>query len=88
MSQQKWQEEIRAERVRKDEKWGEQDHDPCYWITILIEEVGEAARAVLEGYCSGSELGRLTSELVQVAGVAIAFLESLDRREIKRRDRT
>jgi len=29
-------------------KWGPQSHPRAWWLTILAEEFGEAARAVLE----------------------------------------
>jgi NTP pyrophosphatase (non-canonical NTP hydrolase) len=36
---------IMAERARQDEKFGDQSaHSPVEWISILTEEVGEAAR--------------------------------------------
>ena len=41
-------EEVRFERGRQEVKWGPQTHDRSWWLTILAEEFGEAARAVLE----------------------------------------
>jgi hypothetical protein len=41
-------------------------------VAVLLEEVGEVARAVLDG-----DLDTLTDELVQVAAVAVAWLEAL-----------
>ncbi len=62
------------ERHRQDAKWGEQNHHPYKWLAILHEETGEAAKAVLE-----SALGEYRKELVQVAAVSLAAIESLDR---------
>ena len=63
--------EIRDERKRQDDKWGSQRHLPPYtWMTILMEEVGESAQAALE------ENPNYEVELVQVATVAVAALES------------
>jgi NTP pyrophosphatase (non-canonical NTP hydrolase) len=66
--------EIENERVRQDKKWGVQNHNPDYWMVILLEEVGEAAKAILErdwpGYCN---------ELIEAAAVAVAAVESLHR---------
>ena len=62
---------IKEERARQDKKWGLQTHSPAVWLTILMEEVGEAARTSLEGDPVG-----YVEELVQVAAVAIAALES------------
>ncbi len=63
---------IRDERARQDAKWGSQRHLSQYaWMTILMEEVGEVARASLEGDPVG-----YAAELVQVAAVAVAALEN------------
>lgn len=73
--------QIIAERASQDAKWGQQNHDNRKWAAILMEEIGEVARAVLE-----SEQGQqnadsvnLREELVQVAAVAMAWLECLER---------
>lgn len=36
--------EVDDERVRQDDKWGEQSHPLDTWLTVLAEEVGELAR--------------------------------------------
>ena len=84
--------EVLVERARQKGKWGEQDHRPEIWLTILGEEVGEANRAALEAWAvlsAGDTRGkwlvwmrRLREELVQVAAVAVAAVESLDRNEL------
>jgi NTP pyrophosphatase (non-canonical NTP hydrolase) len=51
------------ERIKQDSKWGEQNHDMFTWMSILMEEVGELAR----------------TEAVQVAAVALAIVECIDR---------
>ena len=66
--------DIQNERHRQDAKWGEQNHSPEKWMVILGEEYGEACRHVLEG--SGL---KYRDELIQVAAVAIAAIESLMR---------
>ena len=40
--------EVLGERERQEKKWGPQRHHPEKWMVILMEEVGEAAEAVLE----------------------------------------
>ena len=40
--------EVYDERNRQEKKWGTQNHEPSTWIIILIEEVGETAKDVLE----------------------------------------
>lgn len=42
-------------------------------LTILTEEVGEVARAILDGKHS-----EVRTELIQVAAVAVSWLESID----------
>ncbi|KKK52118.1 hypothetical protein LCGC14_3108130 [marine sediment metagenome] len=64
---------IRDERARQDLMWGaatERNLSPQSWNTILMEEVGEVARASLEG-----DPVEYVEELVQVAAVAVAALE-------------
>ena len=55
-------------------------------LAVLMEEVGEVARAILErgidGEMSNDKTGKdLQKELVQVAAVCVAWLEGLDRGE-------
>ena len=45
-------EEIRKERLRQDAKWGPQHYELTMWLTILMEEVGEAAQAYLDEWTS------------------------------------
>jgi chromosome segregation ATPase len=68
--------EIGAERKRQDEKWGQQNHEDPYWLGILVEEVGELAKEIIEG---NHALSR-RRELVQVAAVAVAWIECMERR--------
>ena len=63
---------IQDERDRQDAKWGSQRHlPPETWLTILVEEVGEVAESILE-----HDPNNYVLELVQVAAVAVAALES------------
>lgn len=50
-------------------------------LAVLTEEVGEVARAVLEHMELVNDLGDtdLRKELVQVAAVAVAWIEALDK---------
>lgn len=80
--------EVHNERFRQDEKWGVQDHLPAYWMTILMEEVGEACKNVLEAYPIGNPILKKSEalkmwrkEMVQVAAVAVAAIECHDRHE-------
>lgn len=74
---------IDKERARQAEKWsgphdwGKGDCSSPYVsrpvkVAVLTEEVGEVARAMLDGDGEG-----LRRELVQVAAVAVAWLEMM-----------
>ena len=63
--------EVYRERLRQDAKWGRDlDHDDPYWLTILTEEVGELAEAIIEKDKKG-----IHDEAIQVAAVIFKFLE-------------
>ena len=69
--------DIADERARQDEKWGDQSGHPyLLWNAILGEEVGEVSRVLLEDL----DAKRLRAELVQVAAVAVAWVETIDKR--------
>lgn len=74
--------EIVAERRRQDEKFGDLHKQELIdsevslgYDAILLEEVYEA---IEESW--GGERERLRTELVQVAAVAVAWIESIDKR--------
>ncbi len=72
------------ERARQDDLWGEQNNDPVTWLVILMEEVGEIARAILSWRFDGpigSRGGAIRDEAVQVAAVAVAMVECCDRND-------
>lgn len=73
--------DVIQERIRQEEKWGEQNHDPFIYLTILMEEVGETAQAALETRFGGKHGGleNLRQEAIQTAAVAMAIVECLDR---------
>jgi len=66
--------EVMHERDRQHDKWGEQNHSRLLWLAILVEEVGEVAKASLE-----ANPEQCRRELIQVAAVAVAAIESFDR---------
>ena len=75
---------IQAERARQAEKWAG-EHEWGYGdcsspgvpapvkVMVLAEEFGEVSRAVLDS----APIPELRDELVQVAAVAVAWLEGL-----------
>lgn len=81
--------DVISERARQDEKWGQQNHDPTVYMTILTEEIGESAKAAIEWWAAKEHsditaahwLDELRGELVQAAAVAVAMIECLDRDE-------
>ena len=68
---------IMQERVRQEEKWGEQDHNPSMWLTIIMEEIGELAQASLLGMTSDKKHPNkdMEKELIQSAAVLRAMWE-------------
>jgi len=70
-------EDVKRERERQDKKWGSPgprnlDHDR--WSLILQEEMGEVAMAILDNQTESE----VYAELVQVAAVAVAWLEAME----------
>ena len=75
MSQESILHAIRAERERQDAKFGEQNHPMVYWLGILMEEVGEVAKDIIEN----RPTHEVEIEIVQVAAVAVALIECIQR---------
>lgn len=73
--------QVMDERVSQDRKFGTQSHSASMWLAILTEEVGEAAEQVVE-LASAIRVddiaASLRDELIQVAAVAVAFVEWMD----------
>jgi NTP pyrophosphatase (non-canonical NTP hydrolase) len=64
---------IHLERVRQDAKWGKHRNLTSFeWLTVLIEEAGECAKAILQ-----RKPEELQFEIIQVAAVAVAWLEDI-----------
>lgn len=81
---------VMLERKSQDRQWGEQNHLPIEWIAIIGEEFGEAAQqAVKANYTYGARetyhRALLREELLQLAAVTVAAIESHDREDEKRR---
>jgi len=70
--------QISVERDRQDDKWGEQNHEDLYWLGILMEEVGEVSKALIDG----APLAASAKEVVEVAAVAVCWLECRTRRAV------
>lgn len=81
--------DIAKERARQEKlkaagkfKWTCADNvQMALKLTVLAEEFGEVAKEVCEGYQDKASINRLRTELVQVAAVCVAWVESLDNLE-------
>lgn len=65
------------ENYRQVEKWGIQHHSVHEWLAILMEEVGEAAKASIEGSVMKPKVQDVIAELIQVAAVAAAIASDI-----------
>ena len=69
--------EIMAERERQDEKWGGPDHDDNHkrddWFEFMISHIDKATKYSGAGYI-------VREELVKISALAIAAIESYDRK--------
>lgn len=74
--------EVAMERERQDAKWGDQSgNTDLVWVAVLAEETGEVAQAVLKSHFEGGmDILDVRQELVQVAAVAVAHIEAIDKR--------
>lgn len=77
--------EVVGERRRQDDKWGDQNYRPAIeWLAILTEELGEVAMDTNEIHFrpddpdSTDARAALRKELIQVAAVAVAWVEAID----------
>ena len=69
------------ERIRQDDKWGEQNHPDYWWLPIMVEEVGEAAKAMLQVEFGMGGDGEVYKEVKEACATALAWLECMERRE-------
>lgn len=68
---------IHEERERQLAKWGVQHHSHLEWLGILVEEVGEVAKAIVQGYIDneGARDQQIIKEVIQLTAVGMAWLE-------------
>ena len=59
---------VLSELQAQFDKWGVQQHSPERYLAILSEEVGEAAKAVVQG-----DIDDMRHQLIEVAAVALAM---------------
>lgn len=82
VAQQQVRADVDLERAEQDEMWGDQTHDPAYWLAILGKQVGQLGTEVLnyKWAADGTKAARphaMYSEAKQVAAVAIAMMEAI-----------
>ena len=66
--------EVLGETGRQIDQWGVQSHPAEHWLGILMEEVGEVARACIE-----LDEDAMRKELIQVAAICMSWLDNIDR---------
>lgn len=62
------------ENYRQVDKWGIQHHTVHEWLTILTEELGEVAKASIEGSVMTPDVAQVRRELEHVAAVCAAIV--------------
>ena len=73
--------EVEAERHRQELRWGDQRQHPLFtYNAILVEEVGEVSKALVEEHFGSGDITQAREELIQVAAVACAMVEAIDYR--------
>lgn len=70
---------IVEERHRQDERYGDLNHglSVADWIALLAEEFGEASKDAVDFRFRQQSLVLLVDELIQVAAVAVQFIEKI-----------
>ncbi len=68
-------EEVKQERVRQDEKWGGPEHDDAHNSTDWLDMIDE--KAIFHSH------RHVRESLIMIAALAIAGIESIDRRNGK-----
>lgn len=73
--------DVVEERHRQDAKWGgpnhDDEHDPRVWVAVIVEHLG---RAVRDDTRPRSDRTRYRQGMVRVAALAVAAIESHDRK--------
>lgn len=62
-------EDVKSEAMRQNKKWGEQNHDDGKWALILLEELGETAKDILEKNPRNAD-----KELIESATVILQWI--------------
>ena len=71
------EERLRADAKHRGTHAGsreQQPHDDPLWLPIIVEEVGEIARALNDR----EPLGRLRAEVIQAAAMCLAYADAIE----------
>ncbi len=79
--------DVTKEQMRQVDLWGTQDHDDEWYLPIMIEEVGEIAKAMVEHRFQGASIDDIRKELVEAVAVGMSWIECIDRRAMSEPER-
>ena len=79
--------DIDSERERQVALFGEQNHHPAYWLAIMGKQVGQLGDAIVQREWAAEHLKKrmlekVRNEAIQIAAVATALVEAIDRGEV------
>lgn len=69
---------VKIEEIKQRTRWGAQNLSLFEWDTILAEEVGELAKAIMEHDYRGGKKAAIIHEAVQVAMIACKIAKLAD----------
>lgn len=70
--------DVENEVIRADKEWGDNNpHSHSEWLSLLVEEVGEAARELNEGLGGDVDDDKLYTELIQIAAGVVSWARDL-----------
>ncbi|MGW0800329.1 hypothetical protein [Streptomyces sp. NPDC002692] len=77
--------DVHTERARQQREMGQEDHTLQEWVTALVENLGNIARAALDQTRDtehpSQHTGTVRAETLALTAAGMAFLEALDRAE-------
>ena len=74
-------ESVLDERARQQGMWGTQDHTLPVWLAIWVEEVGEAAKEIVNAQFKHPNMDRIREEIVHATAVGLQIIEWIDGRD-------
>lgn len=80
--------EIQQERQRQDQQWGgpehDDTHDPLEWVGFIADQQEKVAIGAIQRGESYYATPDCRQRFVKIAALAVAALESMDRKESRR----